>query len=69
MFDDSTPLGLIEAIRPDVLVKGGDYLENQVLGAAEVLGWGGRLELVPKVAGCSTTNLVERSRATAAGGA
>ena len=69
MFDDSTPLGLIEAIRPDVLVKGGDYLENQVVGAAEVLGWGGRLELVPKVAGCSTTNLVERSRATAAGGA
>jgi D-beta-D-heptose 7-phosphate kinase/D-beta-D-heptose 1-phosphate adenosyltransferase len=65
MFDEITPLRLIEAIRPDVLVKGGDYVEDEVVGAAEVLGWGGRLELVPKVAGRSTTHLVERSRAVA----
>jgi len=65
MFDERTPLRLIEAIRPEVLVKGGDYVESEVVGAAEVQGWGGRLELVPKVAGHSTTRLVERSRAAA----
>jgi D-beta-D-heptose 7-phosphate kinase/D-beta-D-heptose 1-phosphate adenosyltransferase len=64
-FDETTPLRLIEAIRPDVLVKGSDYTEDEVVGASEVRGWGGRLELVPKVAGRSTTHLVERSRAVA----
>jgi D-beta-D-heptose 7-phosphate kinase/D-beta-D-heptose 1-phosphate adenosyltransferase len=62
LFDESTPLQLIEAIRPDVLVKGGDYMEGEVIGAPEVRGWGGRLELIPKVANHSTTHLVERSR-------
>jgi|HubBroStandDraft_6_1064221.scaffolds.fasta_scaffold11123_3 D-beta-D-heptose 7-phosphate kinase/D-beta-D-heptose 1-phosphate adenosyltransferase len=61
LFDESTPLHLIEALRPDVLVKGGDYCEEEVAGAAEVRGWGGRIELVPLVAGCSTTNLIKRS--------
>ena len=61
MFDESTPLHLIEMIRPDVLVKGGDYTEDEVVGATEVRGWGGRVELVPLVAGSSTTNLIERS--------
>ena len=68
VFDESTPLRLIEAIRPDVLVKGGDYTEDEVVGAAEVRGWGGRVELVPLVAGCSTTSLIERSCALAAVG-
>jgi D-beta-D-heptose 7-phosphate kinase/D-beta-D-heptose 1-phosphate adenosyltransferase len=68
VFDDTTPLRLIEALRPDVLVKGGDYAENEVVGAAEVLGWGGRLELVPLVAGCSTTSLIERWSAPASVG-
>ena len=67
-FDESTPLRLIEALRPDVLVKGGDYCEDEVAGAAEVRGWGGRVELVPLVAGCSTTNLIKRSGALAAMG-
>jgi len=65
LFDEATPLQLIEAVRPDVLVKGGDYVHDEVVGAAEVRGWGGRLELVPKVADRSTTHLVERSRAIA----
>lgn len=65
VFDEATPLRLIEALRPDVLVKGGDYSENDVVGAAELRGWGGRLELVPIVAGCSTTGLIERSRGLA----
>ena len=61
VFDDATPLRLVEALRPDVLVKGGDYTENNVVGAGEVRGWGGRLELVPLVAGCSTSRLIARS--------
>jgi D-beta-D-heptose 7-phosphate kinase / D-beta-D-heptose 1-phosphate adenosyltransferase len=69
VFDESTPLRLIEAIRPNVLVKGGDYTEDEVVGAAEVRGWGGRVELVPLVAGCSTSRLIERSNALAGVGA
>lgn len=69
IFDDATPLRLIEMIRPDVLVKGGDYIESDVVGAAEVRGWGGRLELVPLVAGRSTSALIERSIRPMAGGA
>jgi D-beta-D-heptose 7-phosphate kinase / D-beta-D-heptose 1-phosphate adenosyltransferase len=61
IFDETTPLRLIEVLRPDVLVKGGDYSENQVVGAAEVQSWGGRLELVPLVAGHSTSALIESS--------
>jgi len=68
VFDESTPLRLIEALRPNVLVKGGDYTEDEVVGAAEVRGWGGRVELVPLVEGCSTTNLIERSCTLAAMG-
>ena len=61
VFEESTPLRLIESIRPDVLVKGGDYTQEDVVGASEVRDWGGRVELVPLVDGCSTTNLIERS--------
>jgi D-beta-D-heptose 7-phosphate kinase/D-beta-D-heptose 1-phosphate adenosyltransferase len=68
LFDESTPLHLIEALRPDVLVKGGDYCEDEVAGAAEVRGWGGRIELVPLVAGSSTTGLVKKSGALASVG-
>ncbi len=67
IFDDATPLRLIEALRPDVLVKGGDYSEHEVVGAAEVKGWGGRLELVPLVAGHSTSALIERFERTRRG--
>ena len=65
LFDENTPLQLIEALRPNVLVKGGDYREGEVAGAAEVRGWGGRIELVPLVAGCSTTTVIKKSRALA----
>jgi len=59
VFDEATPLRLIECLRPDVLVKGGDYTEHEVVGAPEVRSWGGRLELVPLVSGCSTSRLIE----------
>lgn len=60
LFAEPTPLALIEALRPDVLVKGSDYREDQVVGAAEVRGWGGQVLLAPLVPGESTTALVER---------
>jgi D-beta-D-heptose 7-phosphate kinase/D-beta-D-heptose 1-phosphate adenosyltransferase len=65
VFDESTPLRLIEAIRPDVLVKGGDYTEDTVVGAREVRAWGGRLELIPLVPNTSTTGLIAKSSAGA----
>ena len=46
IFDDPTPLHLIEALRPDVIVKGGDYGEDAVVGAKEVCSWGGRLRII-----------------------
>jgi D-beta-D-heptose 7-phosphate kinase/D-beta-D-heptose 1-phosphate adenosyltransferase len=58
VFSESTPLRLIEALRPDVLVKGGDYTEQNVVGAREVRSWGGRLELIPLLEGISTTRLI-----------
>lgn len=63
-FDEPTPLALIERLRPDVLVKGGDYTRETMVGAAEVESWGGRAVILPLSAGYSTTTLVERLRAT-----
>jgi len=63
LFDESTPLKLIEAIRPDVLVKGGDYTQDNIVGAREVRAWGGRVELIPLVEGVSTTRLIAKSAA------
>lgn len=61
-FDETTPLELIQALRPDVLVKGADYALEQIVGAAAVAGWGGRVVRVPLVPGRSTTDLVRRVR-------
>jgi len=61
VFDEDTPLRLIETIRPDLLVKGGDYSKTQVVGAREVRAWGGRTELIPLVPGTSTTCLIRKS--------
>jgi len=63
LFDDDTPLALIERLRPAVLVKGADYAPEAIVGAAEVEGWGGRVVRVPLVAGKSTTDLVRKLRA------
>jgi D-beta-D-heptose 7-phosphate kinase / D-beta-D-heptose 1-phosphate adenosyltransferase len=61
IFDEDTPLDLINAIRPDVLVKGGDYRPDEVVGRAEVEGAGGRLVIIPLVEGHSTTTLLRRA--------
>jgi D-beta-D-heptose 7-phosphate kinase/D-beta-D-heptose 1-phosphate adenosyltransferase len=60
LFDEDTPLELIEALRPDVLVKGDDYREDQVVGAEQVKAWGGRVVLVAVVPGRSTTGILGR---------
>ncbi len=60
MFDEPTPLELIRALRPAVLVKGGDYTVETVVGHEDVLAYGGRVEIVPTVEGFSTTNLVQK---------
>jgi len=63
IFGEATPLELIVASRPDVIVKGGDYNEDTVVGAKEVKSWGGKVAIVPIVEGHSTTRLIERSMA------
>ncbi len=59
-FDAPTPIDLISALRPNVLVKGGDYTEESIVGAPEVKGWGGRVVIVPTVQGFSTTNIARK---------
>ncbi len=60
LFDEDTPLELIRALRPDVLVKGSDYNLQTVVGADEVLAYGGTVHLASLVDGCSTSGLVRR---------
>lgn len=60
IFEEDTPLDLITGILPDVLVKGGDYTIDQIVGAKEVLANGGKVEIVPIVAGFSTTQTIDK---------
>jgi len=64
LFDQDTPLELIQVLTPDVLVKGADYTVDQIVGADIVQAGGGRVVRVPIVSGFSTTSIVERLRAT-----
>ncbi len=66
LFGEDTPLELIRALRPAVLIKGADYRLDQVVGADLVAGWGGRVALVPLEAGQSTTGTIGRIRAAEA---
>ncbi len=61
-FEADTPLDLILTIRPDVLVKGGDWAPDRIVGASEVLGWGGSVHSIPFRHHTSTTRLLERIR-------
>ncbi len=60
LFDEDTPLNLIDAIKPDVIVKGDDYTEEQVVGGKEVKSWGGSVKLIPLVQGRSTSGILEK---------
>jgi rfaE bifunctional protein nucleotidyltransferase chain/domain len=69
VFEELTPERLIAELRPDVLVKGGDWPIDQIVGAELVLSRGGQVHSLPLVPGYSTTALVARLRATASGAA
>jgi len=62
-FDDDTPLACILTCRPEVLVKGGDWTPERIVGAAEVRAWGGSVHAIPFVHPRSTTALIQRIRA------
>ena len=60
IFEEETPLEIIKLIQPDVLLKGGDYTLDTIVGAKEVIAHGGRVEIVPLLEGFSTTNIIEK---------
>ena len=62
VFEEATPLELILELRPNVLVKGGDYSESSIVGARDVRGWGGTVAIIPLTPGHSTTSTIERLR-------
>lgn len=62
VFGEDTPLQLIRALRPDVLVKGGDYHEGTIVGATDVRGWGGDVRVIPLTPGQSTTTIIQKLR-------
>ena len=62
VFDEDTPLELVTAIQPDVIVKGGDYTPDTVVGADIVTARGGHVVIVPLIEGQSTTSTIERVR-------
>ncbi len=62
VFEDDTPAALIKSIRPDVLIKGGDYTIDTIVGAHQVVAGGGKVHIVPLVDGQSTTAAIERAQ-------
>lgn len=60
IFQELTPLELINYLKPDILIKGGDWPEEKVIGREEIKKWGGRVVIIPEVEGKSTTNIVEK---------
>jgi rfaE bifunctional protein nucleotidyltransferase chain/domain len=61
-FDEDTPLARILDVRPDILVKGGDWAVENIVGYREVCGWGGQVHSIPFIHQSSTTALVEKIR-------
>jgi rfaE bifunctional protein nucleotidyltransferase chain/domain len=62
LFEEDTPLNLILACRPDILVKGGDWTPDKIVGAKEVQGWGGTVHSIPFLHERSTTALLKKIR-------
>jgi rfaE bifunctional protein nucleotidyltransferase chain/domain len=60
VFEELTPLELIEYLQPDVIVKGGDWAEKDIVGAEAVRKWGGRVAIMPEIEGASTTNIIDK---------
>ena len=59
IFDETEPIELLDKLRPDILVKGEDCIERGVVGRDMVEGYGGKVQLIPMVQGCSTTNIIQ----------
>src|SRR5207237_1023635 len=59
-FEEDTPLAIIQAVRPDILMKGGDWKVEEIVGKEFVESYGGKVETIPYLPGTSTTNIVER---------
>ena len=64
IFEDDTPLQLINSIKPDVLVKGGDYTIEQIVGAKEVIANGGSVVINPLIEGFSTSSIIKKLKGT-----
>lgn len=64
IFEEDTPFELISAVKPDVLVKGGDYTIAQIVGAKEVIAQGGRVVINPIVEGFSTTGIIRQIKSS-----
>jgi rfaE bifunctional protein nucleotidyltransferase chain/domain len=62
IFEEDTPIAVVNALRPDVLVKGGDYSDGNIVGAPEVRSWGGDVRVIPLTPGHSTTSTVQKIR-------
>ncbi len=62
IFNETTPLKLITLLRPDVLIKGGDWPEDKIVGREEIKKWGGKLTIIPEIKGKSTTNIIAKIR-------
>ena len=62
IFDEHTPYELIKTIQPDVLVKGGDWKKDEIIGSNFVESYGGKVKTVPYLKGFSTTEIIERSK-------
>jgi D-beta-D-heptose 7-phosphate kinase/D-beta-D-heptose 1-phosphate adenosyltransferase len=62
VFHEDTPLELVRLLRPDVLVKGGDYSEATIVGATDVRSWGGDVRVIPLTPGQSTTHIIRTLR-------
>ena len=62
IFSEVTPLELIEYLKPDILVKGGDWAEEDIVGRESVKRWGGRVVIIPEIKEASTTNIIEKVR-------
>ena len=60
IFEEDSPLELVQSLRPDVIVKGGDYTLDSIVGAREVESWGGRAIVVPLTPGQSTSSIIEK---------
>ncbi len=62
IFEEETPLELIKAVRPDILIKGGDYKAEEIVGYNEVISWGGKVETIPVLEGYSSSSMIQRTR-------